>query len=254
VAAIVFSDASIDGGVFVMHRPGGNGELRSPAGWRTLPGNHPAAGGGRLAYVTGATVQVEGGPAIPAPGANAVAVSAAWVAWRANGALYAASISDGLPSQLLAGDVGRPVLSANLLVYELGGRIESIDLTTGLRQVLRQERRAQLRGPSVLGSRLTYVRATYKRQQLMTGALLPRRTAADRTLYGTTPTARRDAGHEPGRGNARGHINKPLWVRPPKGVSDTLTTTAASADAIYFTRVRQPRRAPARADIIRVAL
>ena len=83
--------------------------------------------------------------------------------------------------------------------------------------------------------------------------LLPRRTTSDRTLYGTTPTARRDAGHEPGRGHARGHINKPLWRRPPAGVSDTLTTTATSASAVYFTRVRQPRGG-ARADVIRVDL
>ena len=73
-------------------------------------------------------------------------------------------------------------------------------------------------------------------------------------LYGTTPTARRDEGHDPGRARARGHINKPLWERPPAGVADTLTTTATAADAVYFTRVRQLRRAPARADIVRVDL
>ena len=84
--------------------------------------------------------------------------------------------------------------------------------------------------------------------------LLPRRPSSDRTLYGTTPTARRDAGHEPGRGHARGHINKPLWRRPPAGVSDTLTTTASSPSAVYFTRVRQPRGGTARADVVRVDL
>ena len=84
--------------------------------------------------------------------------------------------------------------------------------------MLRREARAELRGPSVYGFRLTYIKATYKRQQVLTGVLLPRRPSSDRTLYGTTPTARRDAGHEPGRGHARGHINKPLWRRPPAGV------------------------------------
>ena len=112
--------------------------------------------------------------------------------------------------------------------------------------MLRSESRAELRGPSVLGDRLTYVRATYKRQQVMTGPFFPRKVTSDRTLYGTTPTARRDSGHEPGRFPAKGHINKPLWERPPKGVHDTLTTTATADTAVYVTRVRQLRGAERR--------
>ena len=71
---------------------------------------------------------------------------------------------------------------------------------------------------------------------------MPRKVSSDRTLYGTTPTARRDAGHEKGRFPAKGHINKPLWVRPPEGVHDTLTTTASTDTAVYVTRVRQLRK------------
>ena len=47
------------------------------AGWRTS---------------TGASVVVQGVAPIPAPGADALAVSTNWVAWRAAGALYAASL------------------------------------------------------------------------------------------------------------------------------------------------------------------
>lgn len=254
VAAPGYADPSIDGAAIALHRPGGTGEIRAPSGFTALPGNHPAIGGGRAAYIAGATVQVLDGPTIAAGGADAVAISAAWVAWRAAGALYAASLADGVPRPVLAGAVGKPVLTGNLLVFDIEGRIESIDLTTGLRQILRRQPRADLRGPSVNAGRLTYVRATYARQQVMTGILRPRRTTSDRAVYGTTPSARRDEGHEPGRGNARGHINEPLWQRPPAGVSDTLTTTATAADAIFFTRVRQLRRTTPRADVIRVDL
>ena len=66
--------------------------------------------------------------------------------------------------------------SGNLLVYAIDGRIEAIDLVTGVHQLLRREARAELRGPSVDGYRLTYIKATYKRQQVLTGVLLPRRT------------------------------------------------------------------------------
>ena len=223
VFAVGYADAGLDGPLLALHRPGGQGEIRGPEGTRTLPGNHPAIGGGRSAYVLGATVQVEDGPAIPAPGADAVAISETWVAWHVTGGIHAAPLYETpVPRQIVAGNVGRPVLSGNLLVYTIDGRIEATDLNTGAHHMLRREARAELRGPSVSGFRLTYIKATYKRQQVLTGVLQPRRTTSDRTLYGTTPTARRDAGHEPGRDRARGHINKPLWRRPPAGVSDTL--------------------------------
>jgi len=254
VTAAGYADISIDGPVFALHRPGTVGELRGPAGVQTLPGNHPAVGDGRVGYIEGATVVVQGVAAIPAPGADALAVSASWVAWRAAGVLYAASLQGAQPVALVSGGVGRPSLVGNFMVYEIDGRIEAYDLTTGARTLMRAESRAELRGPSVLGNRLTYVRASYKRQQVMTGPFIPRKVSQDRTLYGTTPTARRDAGHEAGRFPAKGHINKPLWERPPEGVHDTLTTTATAATAAYVTRVRQLRGANPTAEILRIDL
>jgi hypothetical protein len=257
VTAVGYSDLSVDGTVFALHRPGTVGELRGPAGIQPLPGNHPAVGGGRVAWIDGAAVVVQQVAAIAAPGADALAVSTNWVAWRASGALYAALLDPAqgfVPRPVIAGAVGKPSLAGNLLLYELAGQIEAFDLGTGQRTLLRSESRAELRGPSLLGNRLTYVRATFKRQQVMTGPFVPRQVSRDRTLYGTTPTARRDAGHEKGRFPAKGHINKPLWERPPEGVHDTLTTTATSDIAVYVTRVRQLRRSKPTAEILRVDL
>jgi hypothetical protein len=258
VAARGYSDPSVDGTLLAFHRPGGNGELRSPDATLELPGAHPAVGGGRSAWVEGDSVVVYGLATVPAPGADAVAVGENWVAWRAGGDLHAASLdpATGFPARrvVTSGTLGRPALAGDLLVYERNGAIEATGLATGRRTVLRSERFAELRGPSVLGDRLTYIRATYQRQQVMTGRLARRATSRDRALYGTTPTARRDAGHEPGRFPAEGHINKPLWQRPPAGRTDTLTTTATDRRSVYVTRVRQRRSstAAATATILRV--
>jgi hypothetical protein len=252
VTAIGFADPSLDGPTIALHRPGGTGEVRGPAGAQAVPGNHPVVGGGRTAWIDGQTVVVAGVGVFPAPTADAVAVSAQWVAWRAGPALYATPLAAPSPVQVVGGNVGRPVLSGNLLVFDIDGRIEALDLATGVRTMLRRERRAQLRGPSVLGLSLAYVKATYRRQQVLLGPLRPQRPASDTALYGTTPSARRDAGHEPNRSPARGHINQPLWQRPPAGVTDTLTTTAVAPEAIYFTRIRKPRGQPAAATVLRI--
>src|SRR3954454_17428714 len=92
VAAVGYSDPSADGLVLALHHPGTAGEVRGPAGIQVLPGNHPAVGGGRLAYIEGATIVVQGVIALPASGADALAVSASHVVWRAAGTLYTASL------------------------------------------------------------------------------------------------------------------------------------------------------------------
>jgi hypothetical protein len=253
VAAIGFTDPVLDGPALALHRPGGTGEVRGPTG-APVPGTHPAVGGGRRAWVDSAngTVTVEALAAIPAYGADSVAVSASYVAWRVGQTLNVASLADLAPRTVVTGQVGRPALAGNLLVFDIEGRIEALDLTTNARSLLRREARAQLRGPSVYGGLLSYVRATYQRQQVRIGALKPQRTSTDTPIYGTTPTARRDAGHEPNRFPAKGHINKPLWARPPAGVDDTLTTTAIDAEAVYVTRLRKRRGLPLTTVILRV--
>ena len=69
-----------------------------------LDGAHPALGQGRVAVTTGSTIEVQStsgdgfGTSIPAPGADAVAVSDSWVAWRVRegdgDAIYAVAARD----------------------------------------------------------------------------------------------------------------------------------------------------------------
>ena len=185
--------------------PRGIGELRSPAGIQPLPGQPP--GGRRRAAWPGSRARrswCQNVAAIPAPGADARrGLDELGRLARRRGAVRGAARSrPGLRRRdhVIAGAVGKPSLAATCCVYELAGQIEAYrPRDRPARPVLRRETRAELRGPSVVGYRLTYVRATYQRQQVMTGLLVPRRVSSDRTLYGTTPTARRDAGHEQGR-------------------------------------------------------
>jgi hypothetical protein len=187
-----------------------------------------------------------------APGADAVAVSQNWVVWRAGQSLHAASLDPIAEREVVAGNVGRPALSFNTLVFDIDGQIESVDLVSGARTLLRRQARAQLRGPSILGNEIAYVIATNRRQQVRLGPLRPQQPASDPNLYGTTPTGRRDPGYEPGHKHAEGHSHAPLWDRPPLGITDTLTTTAVAPDAVYFTRVRKtPGLAPS-AVVLRV--
>jgi hypothetical protein len=256
IVAVGVSDPSADGATVAFNRPGAVGVLRSPGGDQAAPGAHPAVGGGRLAYVGAGTVEVAGVGSIPAAGANAVAVSAGWVAWRAGATLWVASIVPGgfgAVTRVAAGDVGRPELDGNTLLYDYSGRIAAIDLPTMRRTVLRREARAQLRGPSALNGRLVYVRATYRRQQVMSGPLLATSPKRDKAIYGTVPTGRRDTGEEGGKHkDAPGHRHD-LWPRPKPGVADTLTTTATAADAVYVTRLRQRKGAPVQAAILRLS-
>ena len=151
VIAPGYADLSVDGSVFALHRPGGLGELSTPAGTQALPGNHPAVGGGRVAWIEGATVVVQGVGSFPAPGADALAVTANWVAWRSGATLHAALAGPREWLRLTPRHRRRrrqPVLAGNLLVFELDSRIEAFDLATNLRTLLRREKGAELRGPS----------------------------------------------------------------------------------------------------------
>jgi hypothetical protein len=256
IIAAGVSDPSADGTALAFNRPGTFGILRFASGDRNAAGAHPAIGGGRVAYVSPDTVVVDRVGSIPAAGVNAVAVSASWVAWRQGLTLWVAPIVDGGfggGTRVAAGDVGRPALDGNTLLYDYYGRIAAIDLTTMQRTILRRQSRAQLRGPSALNGRLVYVRATYRRQQVMSGPLIAQSTDMDKALWGTVPTGRRDAGEEGGKHkNALGHHHD-LWPRPKPGVADTLTTTAVASDAVYVTRLRQRTGVPVQAAVLRIA-
>jgi hypothetical protein len=240
VFAVGFADPSADGPAVALHAPGQPGQVRMPSGTFAVPGVHPALGGGREAWVSGDTVVVDGAGAFPAVGADAVAVSADWVAWRAGAALWAAALPGGTPQPVVTGDVGDLALTGHTLLftYNQGTLLYAFDLTTDVVTLLRRAVDAQLRGPSSDGVQLAYVYATYQRQQVRVGSLAPARPRADTVVYGMVPTGRRDLGYEPGHERAEGH--KPqLWPRPEAGVAWTMTTTALSTDSVYVTRLRQ---------------
>ncbi len=74
---------------------------------------------------------MQGVGSFPAPGADALAVTANWVAWRSGATLYAASLDPAngfVPRPIITGAVGKPALAGNLLVFELDSRIEAFDL------------------------------------------------------------------------------------------------------------------------------
>jgi hypothetical protein len=262
------SDPSADGAFVAWHVAGGQGVFVRDGSRTPLPGTHPALGGARLAMLGDGTIRVQqttGPPfsaTVPAPGADALAVSAAWVAWRApepaGDVLYAAPLAGGQPRLVArAAELGRPALEGNRLAFHVAGRTGShvviADLAAGTSAAVRSERRALLLNPSLLDGRLLYVRATFKRQELRIGAQSKRRLRLDRKLWSTVPTGRRDAGYEPGiEHHQHGNPHK-LWRRPRRGFSATLWTTALAEDAAYVTRLRQVAGRPLDAEILRVS-
>jgi hypothetical protein len=261
------SDPSVDGRLLAWHEAGSGGVLVRNGQNQRLRGTHPALGDGLLAVIDGAQITVRSASGQPserivaAPGADALAVSGAWLAWRARDAagdvIYAAALSGGGAREVMrAPELGRPALEGNRLAFHVNavgsGRIVLFDLASGQGGTVRQERRALLLNPSLQGGRLLYVRAVYSRQELRLGPPTRRSPRRDRRLWSTVPTGRRDAGHEPGERHLRhGHPHR-MWSRPRAGVSATLWTTALGDDAAYFTRLRQISGKPLVAEILRV--
>jgi hypothetical protein len=261
------SDPSVDGSLLAWHEAGQPGVLVRDGQPERLAGAHPALGQGRLAVSTGSTIEIRStsgdgfAASIPAPGADAVAVSASWVAWRVRegdtDAIYAVPLqTDAAPREVIrAPELGRPAVQGGRVAFHLIGRTSRIivaDLASGRAATARQERRALLLNPSLQGGRLLYVRAVYSRQELRLGPVTRRSPRKDRRLWSTVPTGRRDAGHEPGNEHKQhGHPHR-LWRRPRRGVSATLWTTALAEDAAYVTRLRQISGRPLVAEIVRV--
>ena len=245
------TDPSADAGVLAFHQPGAGGVLVRGGAFEPAPGPRPAVGGGRVAWIAGGVVEVRGpadAASIPAPAADSVALSEAWVAWRARQGeadeLWAAPLAPGAgpPRRLAAisapGELGRPALAGDRLLFHVSGprdgRIDEILLTTDRRRVLRREPRALLLNPSAQGERLLYVRSTFTRQQLRIGALRPRRHAWRRARStAPSPPGGATRGHEPGASHHRHGHPKRLPPRPAAGVADTLWSTALAADAAY---------------------
>jgi hypothetical protein len=272
VFAVPATDPSADSALVAFQQPGGGGVIAGPGAREAAPGPHPAIGGGKLAWIGDGTVEVRSRSdaayvfTLPVA-ADAVAVSADWVTWRATegdrDALFATALPPAAPAVrrvALAGSgttLGRPALAGDRLLFHVAGgsrgRIEQIRLATGERSTLRSAPRALLLNPSSDGRRLLYVRSTFQRQQLRIGLLRARPVRRDHSLYGTVPTGRRDAGHEPGKEHHKHGWPRKLPPRPKRGVNVTLWSTALASGSAYVTRLRQDAGKPLRATLLRVA-
>jgi hypothetical protein len=268
-------DPTAADGLIAWQRPGG-ALLLGPGGTAAVPGRQPALGAGRVAWVEDDRVVIAEAATldpldgIEAPAADAVALSDAWVVWRARDA----SGADRLHGRAIAGDgdddepeafelavsrpraeLGRPALAGSLLLFHEAGpggsRIHALDLATGRRRIIRRESGAMLTNPSTDGTRLLYVRATGRTQELRLGALQRRATLRDRIALLQPSPGQRDLEHEPGKTR---HNTAPLPPLARPGVADTLWTTALTSTHAYVTRLRTSRRAARTADILRVPL
>jgi len=261
------TDPSVDGALLAYHRAGAPGIIVSNGQSSQLPGTHPALGGARIALIGNNAIQVRqtsGAPfaaTIPAPGADAVAVSAQWVAWRARAAdgdtIFAQPLAGGAARRVAkSAELGRPALEGSRIAYHVpgrnGSRIVIADLATGKRTTVRRERRALLLNPSLHGGELAYVRSLYRRQELRVGPQSKRTPRRDRRLWSTVPTGRRDAGHDPGKKHHRHGWPRKLWPRPKRGLSATVWTTALGADVAYVALLRQTVGQPLDYAILRV--
>jgi hypothetical protein len=221
------------------------GRLRLAGATRAVPGRDPAVGGGLLAYRRGDRVLVQhlaSGVAVgefDAGAADAIALSAQWVVVRQRGAaggdeLIARPLANlGLRSLAAEvrppGQLGRPVLNGDLLVYHAttrrGSHLAELNLATGQARVLRRSTTTLLLNPSVLGSDLLYVEASRFAQRLKLGPAAP--GGRDRVILRIGPLARRDPGY------ARGYSRRTRTPRPRRPANYMMWTTALARTGMY---------------------
>ena len=265
-------------GAIAYHFPGSRAQVALPSPYGgplqalDLPGTRAAAGGGHVAWldpqgtITVASIADPATPlySISVPGADAVAVSDRWLAWRhpstSGGDVLGARPHDGSlqPFAFAVGDssisLGRPALDGDVTVFHVTGRTQSrirlINLVTRATSVPRSARSAQLLNPSLLGDRLLYVRSTARRQQLWLGGIS--RLEAEEEIYRIAGSAARDKGREPNRHPHPGGDLDPEQL--PQALGITLWTTALGADRAYVTRLRRGSDGRTTADLLRVDL
>jgi len=246
---------SADAATLAWSVPGGDGVLL-PAGGDPGPvgGRLPAVGGGRLAYVAfdGTPTVVERASAatvaVPAAaGADALAVSARWLAWRLPGPdrIVVANLADpAVPPRLVArvsapGTLSRPALDGDRVAWAVatrrGSRIVALDLATpGARPVaLRSERGAVLAGPSLHGGAMAWIRVTGLAQELRLAPAT--RGRGGRVLLRLRGQAGRDGGRAHGRtGQGRRPVDRHGPIRP---AAHRLLDTALDERAVFVSRM-----------------
>jgi hypothetical protein len=185
------ADPSTEAGDLAWQLPDRSGVLRRAGqqATRPLPGGHPAIGGPYAAVATGLSVRLLDRASlrpiveIPAPGVDAVAVSAQWLVYRVRRDGRDRSIAQpGSPGEEIAisaasgpNQLGIPSLHGALTAFAIAkqraNRIVTYALESGKGRTVVASHGAALSSASVEAggrtTKLVYVRATRKRQRLM---------------------------------------------------------------------------------------
>jgi hypothetical protein len=248
-------DPSVTATDLAWQQPGVGGFLSRNGEIAPLPGTHPAVGGALVAWYAGALVTVASrdtlAPVVQldAPGIQSLAVSDTWLVERVERfdtgtQIVVRPLADTTKSTVIAsskvrGRLGRPALSGNLVLFHRaiasGSWITAYNIATGARRKLRSSDDALLLNPSLLGSKLLYVRASRCSQELRVG---PIGGGRERVLYRLPPLAGQDAGHERRHTSQGEHLPCP---HPPKPTTRMLWTTALGAGFAYVTILRPVR-------------
>lgn len=216
------ADPSVEGSRLAFQLRDRSGVLRRDGEQLPLPGRDPALGGGWVAAIDGEAIAILDGrdlaetDRLAAPGADAVAVSNGWLAWRARregrDLLRAAPVSDAgvlgasrrLDSAGGAAQLGRPSLDANRVVYaratprqnRIVKRVLGAKRGGRARSTVLRSRVVGLSNPALRGDSLLYVLHSRRADRLKlarlgAGAgrtLLSRRSG---TLWSTALSAKR---------------------------------------------------------------
>ncbi|MFL5870242.1 MAG: hypothetical protein ACJ75R_04120 [Solirubrobacterales bacterium] len=187
------ADPVIAGKTLVYQRPDGSGVIRRGNEEHALPGHDPAIGDGLVAVIREgrivllSAVDLHELGSFVAPGADAVAVSRHWVAWRAHArgrdSMHARRIANpaapgpvhGLGGAGRRAQLGRPSLDDNRLVFARAAPEESLIVKQVLgakhpkhaKSRLMHSRIDGLSNPTLRGGDLLYVRVTTHGDRLM---------------------------------------------------------------------------------------
>jgi hypothetical protein len=183
------TDPSATADALLFQRLGGPAVISRGGPDVPLPGSHPAIGGRYIATVRGDSVllfdRVTLAPVaqIPAAGADAIAISDLWLAYRTSSgggdAIYIRYIANPaapapplqVASQGGAGQLSRPASDGGILLYAIatprGSRVIQRVMGTRKHRALVRSNRLLLFDPSVNGRSFAYVRADARRSRLM---------------------------------------------------------------------------------------
>lgn len=255
-------DPSVSRQVVAYENGRGGAVLRSRGRTLTLPGSDPAVGAQFVAWRRGELVTVldrdtQRTISRTIRGVDALSVSRRWLAWRGRSArgerIGVARLPAGGPARRVVsihvvGELSRPELDGDRLVYSVAGRggsrIVIANLRTRRRRIAVRSRRRQLLQPSLRGPGLLYVSIDRCGQQLVL-----RRRGRERVLLQARPLTRSDAGYEPGH-TSQGSGTGPCPHRS-EGTRSMLWTTALGRRWAYVTLLR-PRFAHSGARILRL--